>query len=112
MPVTNVMVMTIMFMFLATVSSYIVMNKNVVFRKVNDITTTRSKWTVSFVIDLQTYDHFIQKANTDITEAEKVVQTLVQHYQRPKEEGFLNNFVSLTKEINTLQYINMATCYT
>lgn len=102
MPVTNVMVMTIMFMFLATVSSYIVMNKNVVFRKVNDITTTRSKWTVSFVIDLQTYDHFIQKANTDITEAEKVAHTLVQHYQRPKEEGFLNNFVSLTKEINTL----------
>ena len=73
------------------------------FRKVNDITITRSKWTVSFVIDLQTYDHFIQKANTDITEVEKVAQTLVQHYQRPKEEGFLNNFVSLTKEINTLQ---------
>lgn len=69
------------------------------FKKVNDITTTRSKWTVSFVIDLQTYSHFIVKANKDINDAEKVANQLVEHYKCPKEDGFLNNFFGLTKEI-------------
>jgi len=81
------------------------MNENEVFRKVNDITTTRSKWTVSFVIDLQTYSHFIDKAKTDITNAETVAKQLVEHYNRPKEDGFLNNFVGLANELQTLKDI-------
>jgi len=81
------------------------MNENVVFRKFNDITTTRSKWTVSFVIDIQSYSHFIDIAKTDITNAEIIAKQLVEHYNRPKEDGFLNNFVGLANELQTLKYI-------
>ncbi|KAL4232993.1 hypothetical protein ACF0H5_007679 [Mactra antiquata] len=100
MPVTNGMILMLILLTLHKVQSGILMNKNEVLRKVNDITTT---WTVSLVIDLQTNDNFITKTNNDIPKTKKVAEQLVEHYASPKEDAFLQKFVALSMEINNLK---------
>ncbi|KAL4216571.1 hypothetical protein ACF0H5_024294 [Mactra antiquata] len=106
MPLTNGMIFMLILPTLHKVQSDILMNKNVVFRRVDDITTTPSTWTLlSLVIDLQVYDHFITKANNDNSATKKMTEQLVEHYARPKEDDFLHNYIALSKEFNKLKEI-------
>ena len=40
----------------------VIVRDNVIFRKVSDVTTTRSKWTVTLVIDLKPYSDFLSQS--------------------------------------------------
>ena len=46
-------------------SESVLVKRNVVFQKVNEITTTRSRWLVTFVIDLNPYEQFLTKLEND-----------------------------------------------
>ena len=70
-----------------------VVQDNVVFHKTNEITTTRSRWIVTMVIDLTPYDRFIRKLKTDIKNAAEVAKAILEHYESLKQQGFLNTFM-------------------
>ena len=42
---------------------------NVIFEKIGEITTTKSKWLVTFVIDLKLYQEFIYSLKCDLSGA-------------------------------------------
>ena len=39
---------------------------NVVFQKMNEVTTTRYRWLVKFVIDLEPYENLLSKLSRDV----------------------------------------------
>ena len=80
-------------------------SENVVFLKRNEVSTTRSKWTVTIVMDLLPYDTFMSKVSSDIENAADIAQKVVEHYDAPKQRGFLNIFHSLRKEMRNVQHM-------
>lgn len=48
---------------IAVMSTTIIMNQNVVFEKIKNIATTRSKWIVATVITLDPYDDLLNQLN-------------------------------------------------
>ena len=81
----------------------LVINENVVFHKENEVSITRSKWLFTFVIDLNPYENFLLSLALDIEKAAIVAKNLIQIYDKPRCEGFLNSFYGLQKQIKDLQ---------
>ena len=81
----------------------LVINENVVFHKENEVSITRSKWLFTFVIDLNPYENFLSSLAIDIENAAIVARNLIQIYDKPRREGFLNSFYGLKKQIKDLQ---------
>ena len=82
---------------------------NVVFQKVNEITTTRSRWLLTFVIDLEPYERIITKLGQDFDNAQKAFTSLDLLHQSDKP-GFLKSkeffegiLAEVGKEINALK---------
>lgn len=50
----------------------LVMRQNVIFYKINEITTTKSKWLITFVNDLKPLESFINMLTHDIEVAERI----------------------------------------
>ena len=81
----------------------LVINENVVFHKENEVSITRSKWLFTFLIDLNPYENFLSSLALDIEKAAMVARNLIQIYDKPRREGFLNSFYGLQKQIIDLQ---------
>lgn len=47
------------------------------FYKIGDFSMSRSKWLVSFVIDLDTYKYFQDKLSSDINNAENLTNLII-----------------------------------
>lgn len=77
-------------------------SENVVFDKINDITTTRSKWLVSFVTDLKPFENFIQRLSDDLVATAALAQQIVKQYGDSGKENFINTFTSLRNEFRLL----------
>ena len=58
--------------------------------------------------DLKPYDRFIKKLEMDIKTAAEVSEAILEHYESPKQQGFLNTFKSLKKEIKNLNQIHLS----
>ena len=54
--------------------------ENVVFQKVNDVTTTRAKWLVTFITDLSPYLKGMDRLERDINHAFSMVQEAILYY--------------------------------
>ena len=52
--------------------------QNVVFRKVSEVTTTRSRWSITFVIDLNPYVTVMSTVGGNINHLLGVIRTVVQ----------------------------------
>ena len=63
---------------------------------------------VTMVIDLNPFDLFINKIHRDIQNAAGVASTIVEYYEAPKKQGFLNTFTSLNKEIDNLNQTHLS----
>ena len=85
------------------VSNAVLVKISVVFSKVGEITTTRSRWLITFVIDLDPYERFLKKLTHDVEHAFAVAKQVVQNYKEPGKQGFLNSFIGLGKEIRDLR---------
>ena len=57
-------------------ASVVYCQHNVIFEKIGEVTTTRSKWLVTFVIDLHPYQDFINSLKCDLTGAIIMAQTM------------------------------------
>ncbi|CAC5398014.1 unnamed protein product [Mytilus coruscus] len=77
-------------------------SENVVFDKINSITTTRSNWLVTFVTDLKPFDNFIKKLSNDIVQTGTLAQEITRRYDNPEKEGFKNTFSNLRNEFRLL----------
>lgn len=60
------------------------------FDKVNTIATTRSRWIVTFVIDLKPFELFINRMFGDILKSSSLAQEVIKRYDRPGKENFMN----------------------
>ena len=69
-------------------TSSLLIQHNVAFQKVNEISTTRSKWPLTFVIDLEPYEQLITKLDDDFENAQKAFASL-HMLHRSDQPGFL-----------------------
>ena len=73
--------------------------QNVAFQKVNEITTTRSRWLVTFIIDLEPYEHFINKIEDDFVKTDKAVSTMSAVQDKSASHASMCHFVILQKNL-------------
>ena len=71
-------------------SESVLVKRNVVFQKINEITTTRSRWLVTFVIDLNPYEQFLTKLENDFVNVEESLETIVKMFAATNSRGFLH----------------------
>ena len=76
--------------------------QNVVFRKVSEVTTTRSCWSLTFVIDLNPYVTVMKTVEGNIKNVLGVIQTVVEN-RAPGTNGLVNDFRGLDNELKTLR---------
>ena len=79
---------------------------NVVFKKVSEVTTARSRWTVTFVIDLQPYLWEMGRLSASIKNATDIAWQIVQHYFESESEDksrYVNSFMALNRDLRTVQ---------
>ena len=87
---------------LFTLSNSAFISENVVFDKVTTITTTRSRWLVTFVIDLKPFELFINRLFSDILQSSSLAQEILRRCDRPGKENFMNIFSNLKSEFQSL----------
>ena len=76
--------------------------QNVVFRKVSEVTTTRSRWSITFVIDLNPYVTVMNTVGENINHLLGVIRTVVEN-RAPGSNGLVNDFRGLSNELETLR---------
>ena len=80
----------------------LIVKDNVVFYKTNDVSTTRAKWLVTFVLDLYPYSQFTELYKEDIKNAAVFAETAAAYYHRNGEKGYETVLSSLFKEVQHL----------
>ena len=81
----------------------VIVHENVVFHKVNEITTTRTRWLVTFVQDLRPFQYFLTKLSNDIEQAANITDVIIDHYTGRSYGRFVGTIKSLRKEVKSLQ---------
>ncbi|VDI05240.1 Hypothetical predicted protein [Mytilus galloprovincialis] len=76
--------------------------ENVVFHKVNEITTTRSNWLVTFVIDLAPFKNFVNQLSKDIAQSFILAQRATLFYSKPGYEMYFRTLNNLKEEYRWL----------
>ena len=76
-------------------------SQNVVFQKVNEVTTTRAQWLVTFVTDLKPYMDGMERLYKDVNEVQQVIWQVVGHYNG-KGHTYTASFARLGKEAKML----------
>ena len=85
--------------------------QSVVFRKINDVTITRSQWRISFVVDLQIYTDVTRAFLEALTEVQIQISTAIREVGRqfPGNHGkYQVHLVSMIEELNLLNYSRLA----
>ena len=93
---------------LAGICQAVLIHENVVFYKTNDIITMRARWMVTMVIDLNPFDLFIIKIHRDIQNAAGVAKAIVEYYEAPKKQSFLDTLTSLNNELDNLNQTHLS----
>jgi len=76
--------------------------QNVVFCKVSEVTTARSCWSLTFVIDLNPYVTVMKTVEGNINNLLGVIQAVVEN-RAPGTNGLVNDFRGLDNELKTLR---------
>ena len=80
----------------------VIIHENVVFNKVNEITTTRARWLVAFVQDLSPFKYYLARIRTDIDLAANITDTVIDHYDGPTHDTFRETLANLREEVFSL----------
>lgn len=62
--------------------------RNVIFQKVNEVTTTRSRWLITFVTDLEPYEKFMSKMKDDFSKVGESISMVEK--MTAKTQGFID----------------------
>ena len=76
--------------------------ENIVFRKISEVTTSRSRWTVTFVIDLDPYAAVLGRIEATIDSTMGIIHSVMDN-NPPEASGLINNFRQLITELRTLK---------
>ena len=90
--------------FLFGLTRQFLLKENVLFHKVKEVTTTRSQWLITFVMDLDPFEHFLNKLALNINETFLVtgrVHTIANFYT-PEKKRFLSTMLSIQAELKQL----------
>ena len=79
----------------------VIIHENVIFHKVNEITTTRARWLVTFVQDLSPFKYFLAGIAADINQAANVTDAIISRYG-PKQDSFHETLTNLREEVDSL----------
>ena len=74
---------------------------SVLFRKISEVTTSRSRWTVTFVIDLDPHAAVLGRIEANIDSTMGIIHSVMDN-NPPAASGLINNFRQLTTELRTL----------
>ena len=73
----------------------------VVFQKMNEVTTTRYWWLVTFVIDLEPYENLLSKLSRDVQNTTDITWKVVSHYVESQSQ-FFKFFAKLGSALRTV----------
>ena len=94
--------MRVLLLILFGIASGTMMYENVIFQKLNDITTTRSRWTITLVIDLEPYYAFLNKCHKDLGTVTLVLRDLIQKHLSVKAPKIVHLFTKLDADAISL----------
>ena len=81
----------------------LLIRENVIFRKINEISPTRSTWAIAVVTVFDTYDDLIKTMNDRINASQAVIKALSKHYEfESPNHRFYNLFESLKIEAENI----------
>ena len=87
----------------------LLIRENVVFRKINEISPTRSTWSIAIVTVFDTYDELIQSVYDRINASQAVITALGKHYRAESpNDRFYNLFNSLKIETDNILLIQQS----
>ena len=84
-------------------SNAIEIREGVVFNKVNDIILSRSRWLMTFIVDLDSYKTFLDKISVDIENANGLAVIMSERYTKLGHANYLSIFNAIKNEIRTLR---------
>lgn len=58
-----------------------------IFKKTSEVTMTRSRWMINFLIDIRPYKTLLEKLQYEITRAKNVREKVWKDYSSVKEKG-------------------------
>ena len=93
----------VLFTLLSELTQALIVCENVAFHMNNEIALTRSKWLITFVIDLKPYKNFLTKLSNELDKARTAAHTIDQFYEAPSKQDFRSVIAGLRAEIATLQ---------
>ena len=79
-----------------------ILNQNVVFEKINTITTTRAQWTVTFVIDIKPYSNVLKNLNENLMRVSNFSRHAVRQCCNVESERYGPAFQKLSHKIEIL----------
>lgn len=79
------------------------MHENVIFNQVNEIVLTKSKWLMTIVVDLDSYQNFLDKLSTDIDDASALAEIVIKRYTKDGHDNYKATFKSLHNEVLALK---------
>ena len=92
----TVIVLTCLFL---TISNALIIKENVVFRKTNEISTSRSMWRITLVMDLLHYQNVLDQSLKNLGEIKKFMQSRKDFFQ---VQEFESHFKTLESELSLL----------
>ena len=81
----------ILMIFLLT-SAGALMHENVFFHKIGGFSMSRSKWLISFVIDLSTYERFLERLTGDINKVAIMTDKVLNAADTPEHSRLRNEY--------------------
>ena len=73
---------------------------NVVFSHLSDINLSRSRWLLTFVIDLQPYGRFMSKLEEEINNASILCNSILKYYSNSTDLYEYGNYLSIFRSLN------------
>lgn len=92
----------------------LITHDNVIFNIINEVTTTRSHWLITFAIDFEGYEIFLKRLSYNVEMASCVADEVVKKYKDLRGTYFLESFSNLQLEIKSLNetHKNILNSYT
>ena len=82
---------------------------NVIFNKISDISLSKSPWLLTFVIDLQPYEKFLDRLDLNIANASRLADKILEYYDRQQDgekESYVNVFRGLKSQLSNIETLH------
>ena len=79
------------------------MHESVFFHKIGQFSLSKSRWLVSFVIDLGVYENFLIRLSRNINNASHLVDEVIRKYHQPPTNDYKRVFEGFKGEIGIIQ---------